>query len=130
MKHVIAYLATALVGLILSYNTNIFQEDIKATEVEKPYVMPPPIQGNFKLNLDLENGKSIVESNLPIASTDITVNHPTKIVEKVVEKPIIKKEVKYETKTEYVTKLVSFTLPIPKLHSSRIEYPKTVEYEK
>ena len=51
-------------------------------------------------------------------------------MEKVVEKPIIKKEVKYETKTEYVTRPVLFTLPISKRHISRIEYPKTVEYEK
>lgn len=100
MKGKFAYLAVFVVGLIMSYNTNIFKpESVTATETVKT-VQLPPIPGNFKLNLDLETGKSIVESNIPVTSTDITVNHPTKIVEKVVYKKS-KPKVVYETKLRY-----------------------------
>lgn len=107
MKGKFAYLAVFVVGLIMSYNTNIFKpESVTATETIKT-VQLPPIPGNFKLNLDLETGKSIVESNIPVTSTDITVNHPTKIVEKVVYKKS-KPKVVYETKTEVQTRPVMF----------------------
>jgi hypothetical protein len=110
----------------MSYNTNIFKpESVTATETIKT-VQLPPIPGNFKLNLDLETGKSIVESNIPVTSTDITVNHPTKIVEKVVYKKS-KPKVVYETKTEVQTRPVMFTLPTPRSHKFVPEYPKSVE---
>lgn len=126
MKGKFAYLAVFVVGLIMSYNTNIFKpESVTATETIKT-VQLPPIPGNFKLNLDLETGKSIVESNIPVTSTDITVNHPTKIVEKVVYKKS-KPKVVYETKTEVQTKPVMFTLPTPRSHKFVPEYPKSVE---
>lgn len=126
MKGKFAYLAVFVVGLIMSYNTNIFKpESVTATETIKT-VQLPPIPGNFKLNLDLETGKSIVESNIPITSTDITVNHPTKIVEKVVYKKS-KPKVVYETKTEVQTRPVMFTLPTPRSHKFVPEYPKSVE---
>ena len=126
MKGKFAYLAVFVVGLIMSYNTNIFKpESVTATEIVKT-VQLPPIPGNFKLNLDLETGKSIVESNIPVTSTDITVNHPTKIVEKVVYKKS-KPKVVYETKTEVQTRPVMFTLPIPRSHKFVPEYPKSVE---
>lgn len=126
MKGKFAYLAVFVVGLIMSYNTNIFKpESITATETVKT-VQLPPIPGNFKLNLDLETGKSIVESNIPVTSTDITVNHPTKIVEKVVYKKS-KPKVVYETKTEVQTRPVMFTLPTPRSHKFVPEYPKSVE---
>lgn len=126
MKGKFAYLAVFVVGLIMSYNTNIFKpESVTATETIKT-VQLPPIPGNFKLNLDLETGKSIVESNIPVTSTDITVNHPTKIVEKVVYKKS-KPKVVYETKTEVQTRLVMFTLPTPRSHKFVPEYPKSVE---
>lgn len=126
MKGKFAYLAVFVVGLIMSYNTNIFKpESVTATETIKT-VQLPPIPGNFKLNLDLETGKSIVESNLPVTSTDITVNHPTKIVEKVVYKKS-KPKVVYETKTEVQTRPVMFTLPTPRSHKFVPEYPKSVE---
>lgn len=126
MKGKFAYLAVFVVGLIVSYNTNIFKpESVTATETIKT-VQLPPIPGNFKLNLDLETGKSIVESNIPVTSTDITVNHPTKIVEKVVYKKS-KPKVVYETKTEVQTRPVMFTLPTPRSHKFVPEYPKSVE---
>ena len=126
MKAKFAYLAVFVVGLIMSYNTNIFKpESVTATETVKT-VQLPPIPGNFKLNLDLETGKSIVESNIPVTSTDITVNHPTKIVEKVVYKKS-KPKVVYETKTEVQTRPVMFTLPTPRSHKFVPEYPKSVE---
>lgn len=126
MKGKFAYLAVFVVGLIMSYNTNIFKpESVTATETVKT-VQLPPIPGNFKLNLDLETGKSIVESNIPVTSTDITVNHPTKIVEKVVYKKS-KPKVVYETKTEVQTRPVIFTLPTPRSHKFVPEYPKSVE---
>lgn len=126
MKGKFAYLAVFVVGLIMSYNTNIFKpESVTATEAIKT-VQLPPIPGNFKLNLDLETGKSIVESNIPVTSTDITVNHPTKIVEKVVYKKS-KPKVVYETKTEVQTRPVMFTLPTPRSHKFVPEYPKSVE---
>ena len=126
MKGKFAYLAVFVVGLIMSYNTNIFKpESVTATETIKT-VQLPPIPGNFKLNLDLETGKSIVESNIPVTSTDITVNHPTKIVEKVVYKKS-KPKVIYETKTEVQTRPVMFTLPTPRSHKFVPEYPKSVE---
>lgn len=126
MKGKFAYLAVFVVGLIMSYNTNIFKpESVTATETIKT-VQLPPIPGNFKLNLDLETGKSIVESNIPVTSTDITVNHPTKIVEKVVYKKS-KPKVVYETKTEVQTRPVMFTLPTPRSPKFVPEYPKSVE---
>ena len=126
MKGKFAYLAVFVVGLIMSYNTNIFKpESVTATETIKT-VQLPPIPGNFKLNLDLETGKSIVESNIRVTSTDITVNHPTKIVEKVVYKKS-KPKVVYETKTEIQTRPVMFTLPTPRSHKFVPEYPKSVE---
>lgn len=126
MKGKFAYLAVFVVGLIMSYNTNIFKpESVMATETVKT-VQLPPIPGNFKLNLDLETGKSIVESNIPVTSTDITVNHPTKIVEKVVYKKS-KPKVVYETKTEVQTRPVMFALPTPRSHKFVPEYPKRVE---
>lgn len=127
MKAKFAYIATFIVGIIMSYNVNLFQpEEVKAEPTVKTVTLPQ-IPGKFKLNLDLETGKSIVESNLPVASTDITVNHPTKIVEKVVVKPIIKKEIAYEVKTEIRTIPVMFKLPEPRITTSRVSLPTRVE---
>ena len=101
MKGKFAYLAVFVVGLIMSYNTNIFKpESVTATETIKTVQLPP--------------------------STDITVNHPTKIVEKVVYKKS-KPKVVYETKTEVQTRPVMFTLPTPRSHKFVPEYPKSVE---
>lgn len=130
-KHgnLLTYIAFAIVGLLLSYNTNFFQvEEVRAGPV-KPLDLPAlkfNPKGNLSLEIDLEKGISNVQSNLPIANVDITVNHPTKIVDKVVKQPV-KKVIKYETKTEYLEKVVMFTLPTPTFHVPSIEYPKSVE---
>ena len=63
---------------------------------------------------------------MPIANIDVTINHPTKIVEKVVKKPV-KERKEYETKTEYLEKVVMFTLPTPRFHIPSIQVPKKVE---
>ena len=112
MKNKLAYLATVFLGLVTAYNMNVFQPEIvQASEIPKFNL--PPIQGNFKMNLDLDNGNVQMESNLPYASTDVTVNHPTKIVEKVVYKPG-KERIKYETQIEYREKVLMFPLPTKK----------------
>jgi hypothetical protein len=63
---------------------------------------------------------------MPIANIDVTINHPTKIVEKVVKKPV-KERKEYETKTEYLEKVVMFTLPTPRFHVPSIQFPNSVE---
>ena len=63
---------------------------------------------------------------MPIANIDVTINHPTKLVEKVVEKPV-KERKEYETKTEYLEKVVMFTLPTPRFHVPSIQFPNSVE---
>ena len=126
MKAIFAYLSVAFVGLVVSYNMNIFQPEIvQASEIPKTINLPP-LQGNFNMNLDLETGNVNVESNLPFASTDVTVNHPTKIVEKVVYKPG-KERIKYETKVEYREKLLMFPLPAKRLHVPQYSIPSKVE---
>ena len=126
MKAKLAYLAVALVGLVMSYNTNIFKpEEVTAAE-HKQVVLPQVFPGQFKLNLDLETGKSIVECNLPITSTDISVTHPTKIVEVPVYKPS-KTVFAYDTITEVRMVPVMFTLPAPKPQRSVPSIPSRVK---
>lgn len=111
MKAKLAYIAVAFVGLVMSYNTNIFQPEIvQASEIPKVITLPQP-KGHFDMALDLVTGTVKVESNLPIASTDVTVNHPTKIVEKVVYKPG-KERIAYDTIVVYREK-VGLLFPIP-----------------
>lgn len=71
--------------------------------------------GQFDLQIDLNKG-----------TANVTVNHPTEVIE-VPSKPIIKKEVKYETKTEYLEKVVLFSLPVPTFHVPSVQIPKSVE---
>lgn len=127
--NLLTYISFAVVGLLLAYNTSFFSlQEAKASSIEKNL---PTFQFNPKSNLDLvidfEKGTVDTKSNMPITETTVTVNHPTKIVEKVVEKPVYKRKVVYETKTEYLTKLVMFPLQAPKLHVPSIEFPKYVE---
>lgn len=130
-KHgnLLTYISFAVVGLLMAYNTNFFSlQEVKADPVKTldlPALNFNP-KSNLDLVIDLEKGTVNTKSNMPIAKTDITVNHPTKIVEKVVEKPIYKRKVVYETKTEYLTKIVTAPLQAPRLHVSNIEYPKHV----
>ena len=127
--NLLTYIVFAIVGLLLAYNTNFFKlEEVRADPV-KPLDLPAlqfNPKANLSLEIDLDKGVSNVKSNVPIANVDVTVNHPTKLVEKVVKKPS-KKEIVYETKTEYLEKVVMFTLPTPDFHVPNIELPKRVE---
>lgn len=82
--------------------------------------------GQFDLQIDLNKGTANVTSSNGIDKTNVTVNHPTEVIE-VPSKPIIKKEVKYETKTEYLEKVVLFSLPVPTFHVPSVQIPKSVE---
>lgn len=117
--NLLTYVSFAIVGILLSYNTNFFQvEEVRADQV-KPLDLPA-------LEIDLNKGVSNVKSDMPIANIDVTINHPTKIVEKVVKKPV-KERKEYETKTEYLEKVVMFTLPTPRFHVPNVQIPKSVE---
>lgn len=76
--------------------------------------------------IDLNKGTANVTSSNGIGKANVTVNHPTEVIE-VPSKPIIKKEVKYETKTEYLEKVVLFSLPVPTFHVPSVQIPKSVE---
>lgn len=82
--------------------------------------------GQFDLQIDLNKGTANVTSSNGIGKANVTVNHPTEVIE-VPSKPIIKKEVRYETKTEYLEKVVMFTLPTPRFHVPSIQFPNSVE---
>nr|UWD66282.1 MAG: hypothetical protein [Bacteriophage sp.] len=82
--------------------------------------------GQFDLQIDLNKGTANVTSSNGIGKANVTVNHPTEVIE-VPSKPIIKKEVKYETKTEYLEKVVLFSLPVPTFHVPSVQIPKSVE---
>ena len=117
--NLLTYVSFAIVGILLSYNTNFFQvEEVRADQV-KPLDLPA-------LKFDPNKGVSNVKSDMPIANIDVTINHPTKIVEKVVKKPV-KERKEYETKTEYLEKVVMFTLPTPRFHVPDVQIPKSVE---
>lgn len=120
----LSYAIVALIGLLISYNLNIFQtEKVQATELGPPSL--PKIENNFKLDLDLETGKASIESNQPFTKVDANVSHPTKIVEKVVVK--YKEKIVYETKTEYKKIFLDYPLPKSKLNIPCIELPKRIE---
>lgn len=117
--NLLTYVSFAIVGILLSYNTNFFQvEEVRADQV-KPLDLPA-------LKFDPKGNLSNVKSDMPIANIDVTINHPTKIVEKVVKKPV-KERKEYETKTEYLEKVVMFTLPTPRFHVPSIQFPNSVE---
>lgn len=82
--------------------------------------------GQFDLQIDLNKRTANVTSSNGIGKVNVTVNHPTEVIE-VPSKPIIKKEVKYETKTEYLEKVVLFSLPVPTFHVPSVQIPKSVE---
>ena len=89
--NLLTYVSFAIVGILLSYNTNFFQvEEVRADQV-KPLDLPAlkfDPKGNLSLEIDLNKGVSNVKSDMPIANIDVTINHPTKIVEKVVKKQV------------------------------------------
>ena len=112
-ERILIGLTVAIVGFSLAYNTD-FGNKVEAAPIVKTVELPAlkSDPSYFKMNLDLQTGHSIVESNVPITSTDITVNRPTKVVEKVVYKYIKRKEAN-ETKPEVLVKTVMFPLFAP-----------------
>lgn len=126
--NLLTYIAFAIVGVILTYNTDFSAKKVQASPVKTLELPPLKFDPNKNLNLeiDLNNGISNVKSDMPITKVDVTVNHPTKIVEKVVKQPS-KERIVYETKVQYVEKPVMFTLPAPRFHVPHIEIPMRVE---
>lgn len=108
---------------VIKLSPNEAKAEQKMPELTIPKFNPV---GQFDLQIDLNKGTANVTSSNGIDKANVTVNHPTKVIE-VPSKPIIKKEVKYETKTEYLEKVVLFSLPVPTFHVPSVQIPKSVE---
>lgn len=108
---------------VIKLSPNEAKAEQKMPELTIPKFNPV---GQFDLQIDLNKGTANVTSSNGIGKTNVTVNHPTEVIE-VPSKPIIKKEVKYETKTEYLEKVVLFSLPVPTFHVPSVQIPKSVE---
>lgn len=108
---------------VIKLSPNEAKAEQKMPELTIPKFNPV---GQFDLQIDLNKGTANVTSSNGIDKTNVTVNHPTEVIE-VPSKPIIKKEVKYETKTEYLEKVVLFSLPVPTFHVPSVQIPKSVE---
>lgn len=108
---------------VIKLSPNEAKAEQKMPELTIPKFNPV---GQFDLQIDLNKGTANVTSSNGIGKVNVTVNHPTEVIE-VPSKPIIKKEVKYETKTEYLEKVVLFSLPVPTFHVPSVQIPKSVE---
>lgn len=108
---------------VIKLSPNEAKAEQKMPELTIPKFNPV---GQFDLQIDLNKGTANVTSSNEIGKANVTVNHPTEVIE-VPSKPIIKKEVKYETKTEYLEKVVLFSLPVPTFHVPSVQIPKSVE---
>ena len=108
---------------VIKLSPNEAKAEQKIPELTIPKFNPV---GQFDLQIDLNKGTANVTSSNEIGKANVTVNHPTEVIE-VPSKPIIKKEVKYETKTEYLEKVVLFSLPVPTFHVPSVQIPKSVE---
>lgn len=108
---------------VIKLSPNEAKAEQKMPELTIPKFNPV---GQFDLQIDLNKGTANVTSSNGIDKANVTVNHPTGVIE-VPSKPIIKKEVKYETKTEYLEKVVLFSLPVPTFHVPSVQIPKSVE---
>lgn len=108
---------------VIKLSPNEAKAEQKMPELTIPKFNPV---GQFDLQIDLNKGTANVTSSNEIDKANVTVNHPTEVIE-VPSKPIIKKEVKYETKTEYLEKVVLFSLPVPTFHVPSVQIPKSVE---
>lgn len=108
---------------VIKLSPNEAKAEQKMPELTIPKFNPV---GQFDLQIDLNKGTANVTSSNRIGKANVTVNHPTEVIE-VPSKPIIKKEVKYETKTEYLEKVVLFSLPVPTFHVPSVQIPKSVE---
>jgi hypothetical protein len=127
MRHNLAYIGVITMGFILAYSADIFKPE-KAS-AGPPTVMIPTIQSptNFKINFDLEKGIGEISSDKTVSNAEVTINNPTKIVEKVVEKPVYKERIVYETKTQVLTRFFGMTLLPKQSHSLKPVYPTKVE---
>ena len=121
----LAYIAISVIGLFTAYNMNIFPEKMQAA--------PPPVElpamkfnmpKQFDVNIDLNSGIAKLSGNAD-CTANVTVNRPTKIVEKVVYKPS-KPIIKYETKTEYLEKTLTPSILKGRLHVPNISIPNRV----
>lgn len=108
---------------VIKLSPNEAKAEQKMPELTIPKFNPV---GQFDLQIALNKGTANVTSSNGIGKVNVTVNHPTEVIE-VPSKPIIKKEVKYETKTEYLEKVVLFSLPVPTFHVPSVQIPKSVE---
>lgn len=108
---------------VIKLSPNEAKAEQKMPELTIPKFNPV---GQFDLQIDLNKRTANVTSSNGIGKVNVTVNHPTEVIE-VPSKPIIKKEVKYETKTEYLEKVVLFSLPVPTFHVPSVQIPKSVE---
>ena len=108
---------------VIKLSPNEAKAEQKMPELTIPKFNPV---GQFDLQIDLNKGTANVTSSNRIDKANVTINHPTEVIE-VPSKPIIKKEVKYETKTEYLEKVVLFSLPVPTFHVPSVQIPKSVE---
>lgn len=126
--YILTYIAFAIVGILLAYNTNFSSIEKVQANNAKPLDLPTLQFDRSKLllDIDLEKGTSNIQSDMPVTNVDVTVNHPTKIVEKVVKQPV-KERIIYETKTQYLEKIVTFPLLTPNFHVPNIEIPEKVE---
>ena len=121
MKQLV-YTAVIIVGLLIGLKANIFDVTVEKVQASPPTQFCFQPKANFNLELDLETGKALVESNYKVTSTNVKVNHPTKVIEKikVVEKPVIK-EVK---ETKLVKVAVPMKLEIGNLHPGKPNLPE------
>lgn len=108
---------------VIKLSPNEAKAEQKMPELTIPKFNPV---GQFDLQINLNKGTANVTSSNGIGKANVTVKHPTEVIE-VPSKPIIKKEVKYETKTEYLEKVVLFSLPVPTFHVPSVQIPKSVE---
>lgn len=108
---------------VIKLSPNEAKAEQKMPELTIPKFNPV---SQFDLQIDLNKGTANVTSSNEIGKANVTVNHPTEVIE-VPSKPIIKKEVKYEKKTEYLEKVVLFSLPVPTFHVPSVQIPKSVE---
>lgn len=118
----LAYTTVIIVGLLIGLKTNIFDVTVEKVQASPPTQFCFQPKTNFNLELDLETGKALVESNYKVTSTNVKVNHPTKVIEKikVVEKPVIKEV----TETKLIKVAVPMKLEIGNLHPGKPNLPE------
>ena len=121
MKQLV-YTAVIIVGLLIGLKTNIFDVTVEKVQASSPTQFCFQPKANFNLELDLETGKALVESNYKVTSTNVKVNHPTKVIEKVkiVEKPVTKEVIE----TKLIKVAVPMKLKVGDLHPRKPNLPE------